>query len=378
MPIYKRKGRTSKDDPWYALYKDQNDVWVRKSTGYTDKKLAEQKLVELQRRSLDPDGATQDSATLTDALNLLLKERASQVKAGLRSKHTLTYYRNKAGTLTAILGGGLLLKNLTAPVIDAYIVERRNGVCENSISKELNALHAAMKLAKRARMWAGDMSIFPIAFAPEYVPRKRFMTLEEIDLYRAVMAPDRFAILAFSVATSAEWAAWWRATPGDISKDFTVCHVHGSKNKNRDRTIPILLPACQELLKEAKAKANQDKKQGLLFTWEPSFRHTLNEATAAVYPCECFRRDIVEHRDGTTSTKITRRVCAKCRKVKLSPNDLRRTHGKWLRQAGVSNDDAAPMLGHADGTMMAKVYGTMSPMELAPQLRKQLERSRQA
>lgn len=357
MPIYKPAGRTGKDDPWYALYKDHNDNWKRKSTGLTDKKLAEAKLLEFQRRASDPNGETQNAATLADALKLLLKERASQVKAGLRSQDTLEYYQKKCGVLQAVLGEDLLAKNITAGLVDNYIRQRREGVCENSISKEIGAWRSAMKLAKRAGLWAGDMSVFPIAFAPEYDPRTRWMTEAEIEKYRAVMPPDKFAIMAFSIATSAEWSALWRATPEDIAKDFKSCRVRGSKNDNRDREIPILLPAAQRLLKLAKELAHGGG--FLLFRYEHNFRRDLNLATAKVYPCKCEKRR-----------------CKACVSVRLSPNDLRRTHGKWLRLAGISNDDAAPMMGHADGRMMARVYGKMTAMELAPQLRKQLEKNR--
>ncbi len=356
MPLYKRKGRTGPNDPWYALFKDQHDVWQRKSTGLTDKKLAERKLLNFQQQADNPDGTAQNSATLRDALTLLIEDRESKVLGGTRSQDTVEFYRKKGGVLEDILGENFLLRAIKSDVIDTYIIQRRkDGAKENTISKELGTFRSAMKLAKRARIWAGDMSVFPIAFAPEYKPKKRFLTEAEVKKYQGIMAPEKFAILAFSVATSAEWSALWRAVPEDIAKDFKSCRVRGSKNDLRDRTIPILLPAAQRLLKVAKKDADGDG--FLLFRYNHNFRRDLNLATARLYPCKCEKRK-----------------CATCRSVSLSPNDLRRTHGKWLRLAGISNDDAAPMMGHADGRMMAKVYGKMSAMELAPQLRKQLRK----
>ncbi len=361
MPLYKRKGRAGPSDPWYALYKDHNDVWRRKTTGLTDKKLAEKKLLEFQNTASDPDGATQNTATLHDALVILIEDRESKVLAGTRSQETVDYYRKKSGVLEAILGPDLLLRNVTAPVVDAYIVKRRKqGAGENSISKELGTWSSAMKLAKRARKWTGDMSVFPIAFAPEYKARSRWLTEKEVKAFQKVMSPDKFAILAFSIATSAEWSALWRATPGDIAKDYLSCRVRGSKNDNRDREIPILLPAAQRLLRVAKRDADGDG--FLLFRYDHNYRRDLFEAMKKVYPHECPDKP-KEHKK-----------CPICKEYRVSPNDLRRTHGKWLRLAGISNDDAAPMMGHADGRMMAKVYGKMTPMELAPQLRKQLAR----
>ena len=352
MPLYKPAARKSKSDPWYALFKDHNGTWKRKSTGYTDRKLAEGKLLEFQRRESDPDGHAQASATLDGALTLLIETRESEVLAGQISQATVDFYAKKAGVLISVLGN-MPLRNLTAPVVDGYIRTRRHEVKENTISKELGTLRSALKLAKRARIWTGDMSILPIAFAPEYKPRTRFMTPPEILEYRKVMEPHKFAILAFAVATSAEWSALWRATPGDIADDYTTCRVRGSKNENRDRTIPILLLHCQMLLKVAREQA--DGTGFLLFKYQHNFRRDLNLATAMVYPCTCKKRQ-----------------CAKCVAVRLSPNDLRRTHSKWLKLAGLSNDDVGPLLGHADGRMVAKVYGRLSPLESADRLIKQL------
>jgi integrase len=359
MPIYKPAGRQGRDDPWYALFKDHRDIWVRKSTGLTDKKLAEAKLLSFQRTAADPDGATQNQATLRTALNLLIEDRESKALAGTRSTETVSFYRKKSGVLIDVLGADLLCRQLTAVVVDGYIHQRRkDGAGENTISKELGTWSSAMKLAKRARIWTGDMSIFPIAFAPGYKPKKRWLTPEEMLKFQKVMKPASYAVLAFSVATSAEWVSFWRAVPGDIANDYKSCIVRGSKNDNRLRTIPILLPAAQRLLKIAKADADGDG--FLLFRYRHNFRRELVAATKAVYPC--------------ATCAPSRADCKECKTAHVSPNDLRRTHGKWLRIAGISNADAAPIMGHADSRMMEKVYGQMSAMELAPQLRKQLRK----
>jgi len=54
-------------------------------------------------------------------------------------------------------------------------------VSDHTISKEVVALRSALKLARRAGLWEGDPgAICPHAFSPEYVPRKRFLTREEL------------------------------------------------------------------------------------------------------------------------------------------------------------------------------------------------------
>jgi len=74
---------------------------------------------------------------------------------------------------------------------------------------------------------------------------------------------------------------------------------------------------------------------GLFLSRESSFRHRLAEA------CE---RAGIPH---------------------LSPNDLRRTHGKWLRLAGVATSTIYPSMGHIDGRMTERVYARASARELA-------------
>lgn len=62
------------------------------------------------------------------------------------------------------------LAKLKAYDVDRYISKRRaEGACENTIAKELIALRASLKLARRAGLWRGDpAAVCPIAFAPEY------------------------------------------------------------------------------------------------------------------------------------------------------------------------------------------------------------------
>ena len=47
-----------------------------------------------------------------------------------------------------------------------------------------------------------------------------------------------------------------------------------------------------------------------------------------------------------------------------SPNDLRRTHGTWLRNAGVEPTLIGASLGHKDSRMVERVYGRLSPAAL--------------
>ena len=120
----------------------------------------------------DPDRAAQDQATLNDALELLVRERASQALAGKRSEQTVAFYRKKAGVVLHHLGRALRLARIDARVVDDYIEKRRfDGAAENTIAKELATLRAALKLCKRRKLWAGDVqAVMPVGFETQYEP----------------------------------------------------------------------------------------------------------------------------------------------------------------------------------------------------------------
>lgn len=101
----------------------------------------------------------------------------------------MSFYEVKTGHLMRIfehdeLGKfvGFPLAKLKAYDVDRYVSKRRaEGASESTIAKELIALRASLKIARRAGIWRGEPSaICPIAFAPEYRPRKRFLTQDEV------------------------------------------------------------------------------------------------------------------------------------------------------------------------------------------------------
>lgn len=71
---------------------------------------------------------------------------------------------------------------------------------------------------------------------------------------------------------------------------------------------------------------------------------------------------------------IRRDLHAACYRAEIphgSPNDLRRTFGRWLRKAGVEPQLIAPAMGHADSRMVERVYGRLTSHELGGLIAKQ-------
>lgn len=326
---------------WYCyIYED--GVRVQKSTQCHDRQAAEIAARRLEREAADPEHAATDKATLADALQLLIDAREEQAAVGRRSYATAKMYRAKAGHFVRVLDANHFpLKRLHGGHVDGYITQRRaEGASENTIHKEIVTLRASLKLALRRRIWNGDpAAVCPVAFAPEYKPRRRWLPKDELQLLLRELLPDRAARVAFIVATSACWSESDRVLRADVRGNVVL--IRGTKRATRFREVPIVTAEQKELLRYALAHAGgQD---GALFRPWGNVRHDLQAACAraGIEPC--------------------------------SPNDLRRTCAKWLRVAGVPIELLAPVMGHADTKMVELVYGRLETSELATLIQRSLD-----
>lgn len=70
------------------------------------------------------------------------------------------------------------LARLSAKVIDGYVEDRQDeGASNNTVSKELTTLRAALKVAKRRGEFTGEMdAIMPSGFSANSKPKERFLT----------------------------------------------------------------------------------------------------------------------------------------------------------------------------------------------------------
>lgn len=197
--------------------------------------------------------------------------------------------------------------------------------------EDVVTLRAALKLAKRAGLWRGDPDeLIPVAFSPAYVPRTRWLPPEELTLLLGELAPDHAARVAFIVATSASWGDTDRAERADLRGTSVL--VRGTKRATRWREVPIVIEAQRSLI--AYAAEHAGGRPPLLFApW----------------------------------TNVRRDLHAACRRARIdpcSPNDLRRTTAQWLRRAGAPVELLAPLMGHADGRMVERVYGRLDAAAL--------------
>ena len=115
---------------WYCWFYE-NGVRVQRSTQCHDRRAAEARAREFERDASDPAHAAARKATLSDALQLLLRLDEEEIRAGRRSADTKEFHERKAGHLVRVLETrdgarvGFPLTNLGAPEADAYISKRR-------------------------------------------------------------------------------------------------------------------------------------------------------------------------------------------------------------------------------------------------------------
>ena len=338
MPINPRISLFKRPDRpyWFASYYDRIGARQKVSTGCVTKRAAELWAARREGELADPDHAAQDSATLQKAIELLLSRRAESAAAGDGAVSTVAFYQSKAGHLLRILGPDFRLRNLTAHIVDEFIsTRRRETASDHTIHKELTTLRAALKLSKRAGTWGGDLdAIMPIGFSPGYKPKTRYLPPGELLALLGNLTEDHAARVAFIVATSANWSESERALSDDVAQDLSLVHLRGTKTSYRDREVPIAADWQAALLTYA-LEYGQGADGHVFLPWRN------------------VRRDLIEG-------------CKKAGIDRCSPNDLRRTTGKWLRMAGVAPHVIAQgVMGHGDSRMVERVYGRLTATDAA-------------
>jgi integrase len=322
------------------LYKRGKVYWVqfhneRKSLGVRDPKAAELAFKELQHQHADPTYRPADqTATLATALKSFVERQQTRGRAD----GTVSMYERHNGHLARVLGDHTPLAQIDAEAVDRYLATRhKEGASRPTQWKELCTLRGALKLARRHKLYPYALDeVMPEAFeGRESEPVERHLLMPDVERLLEALPPERAAVVAFIVATAADYPAGCdKTTAEDIDFKAGKVRVHGSKTAYRDRTVPILDP-FRKLLKLAA-------------------KHMPFEPWGNV------RRDLEV-------------ACRRAEVARVTPRDLRRSHGRILRVAGVEPQLIGGMLGHRDGRMVERVYGRLQPEELGALITRRLE-----
>jgi integrase len=342
-------------DIYYGWVPKRGGGVRRVSTSCTDQRAASTRLKQLEREAVNPAVAAANAATTQGIVDdyFLSRKRIG------RAEGTLHHAKTKLGHLVRLLPARVadidhskvegyvdtrLKEWAAAPVLNSRgtVVREGRHIRRTTIVKELRVLKAALRHAKKNGLFAGDPAAVIPELADDYTPGERVLTPWELIGLASVLKPRRMAVVAFAVATGCDFSALWRARREDVRENASVVHIRGTKRKTRDRDVPIAL-ANQRALVEW-ALANGDGPDGLLFSHWGNMRRELHEA------------------------------CVKLGIAHFSANDLRRTFGTWLREAGVEPQLIGAAMGHTDSRMVERVYGRLTTDALAKLLLERVSR----
>jgi hypothetical protein len=196
---------------------------------------------------------------------------------------------------------------------------------------ELGTLARILKVARHFGGYHLPLDqVMPIQYGSKHKPRTRWLTPEELAAVCAQLPRHRAAHVVFFVATGARRGEAERARRADVNAARTLIHLRGTKTARAEDDVPITA-LTRPLLHFAMLNAPGSD---LLFR-----------------PWGKLNRDLAQ-------------ACERAGVEKCSPNDLRRTFGKWHRLAGVSTQEIGPMLRHTTDKLAQTTYANARGLEL--------------
>ena len=330
--LYKR------GDTWYADYFDRDGNRRQKSTRTGDKRVAQQRLRDLELATTDRGTDAEEGEPFHAALDYF-----TGVVCASKPKATRESYEQKARHLARWLGD-IPITALTREHVERYIAQRVKDehAHPHTVHKELVVLRGTLKARSRG------VEIVP-KFEHAYEPRRTYLTPEQFralcdhlvqplppraseearaasDLRRAKRV-FYCVLIAFASPRRGELEAldWQR----DVSIARNMIRIPKGKTVSREVAI------ADELR-----------------PWLIAFGERAHWRGRLVEPWKSVVRDL-----GW--------ACKRAGVPRVTPNDLRRTFASWLVQGHVSLFVVATLLGHSSTTMVEKVYGKLDAATLA-------------
>ena len=359
--VYVRGGR------WWGVVPREGGEAVRQSLGLratATKTQAVERWLELARGQRAAD-ATSATPRLGEAVDSYVAE---QRRRG-RSDATIEIDEIKGGHFVRVWGRGMPLHLITAALVAQYMTQRETeGAHPRTVQRELIILRGTLKLAiHHGRFNLPLERVMPLGFAPRYVPRSRWLTEADAHRLLAEVHLSRRGWVAFALATGARKSEIVKATLEDIGEDEVL--IRGTKTRASLDTVPIT-SLQRPWLELAKKYA---RKTGPAFGVWTNVLRALRRAALRLSTCPSCRGK------GRAAPSAD---CLGCRRTptfaSCTPNDLRRTLGHWLRDAGVEPHLIAKVLRHVDSRMAEMVYAKGSKAGLRTLLEAQLSVRAQA
>lgn len=308
----------------------------QRSTGCHDEEAALLWRAERERLAASPELQAAKAATLGEWVRRFLAAKEAAHKAGTLSAGALQAIRSKLAQVVRVLGVECRLSSIATATVDAYIEHRRGDcghgekpVSDYTIAREVRALSAVLKYAKRRGCYPGDLqALMPEDLQGHYTPRERALSEDEVVRLACAMPTRRWAsVVAVCVALGCRLSEALRLAPGDIDFAASVVWIDGRKTEGSDRVVPII-SGYRGLLEAALPELPIGKLSNVDRTFKLACKHANIE--------------------------------------RCSPNDLRRTHSTLLGARGVPDDLVARLLGHQTTALVKRTYNRAKAVQLAP------------
>jgi integrase len=341
----------------FGIYHVRTDPVTRKqmSTKCTDSEAALSWLANRQRMAQQPAVVASHFATVGDWIDKFL----AQKKVGDVRPETVDFWRSKCKPVLRLLGREMPLSDITPGTIDDYIARRRSEIVRGkpvrgyTAKREILALIAALRLAKRADKYEGDLEkLLPENLEASYKPRERALTEREVSqLIHAMPNYTWGALVAVCVGLGCRKSEAFRLRPEDVEvRTTTAKDAHGS-----------------------------DVSVERMFVWIDGRK---TEGSNRIVPVLSGMRPLIEyalpHLPVGELGNVARTFSLACQRAQIercSPNDLRRTHATLIGKRGVKNEFIAGLLGHSSTAMAERVYNQAKADELAPVVEELLSRA---
>jgi integrase len=223
------------------------------------------------------------------------------------------------------------LNDIDAAACERFIETRlEEGVKQTTVKKEIRALGAMLRHAKRQGLYMRDIEAVVPELEETYRPRERFLLPLEFVALVGALSAERAAHVVFIVCTGARWGESCRARRQDVAGHMVL--MRGTKTRLAKGTVPVP-PQMRIALQWALANAPGEEGRPMFAPWGN------------------VRRDLAQ-------------ACAAIGIAPVTPNDLRRTFATWLSMAGMTADMVGKALRHTTGRMAETVYGRIKPADL--------------
>jgi integrase len=312
-------GLFRREQVWWMSFMYQGQQ-VRRSTGTTDKRLAEAVLSKVRVQIVEErffETCEEKTRTFRELMDRFEAEHVPK-KASARSytgyvKHLRAYF------------GDRVLAEVTPKVIVAYKNGRlAAGKAPATVNREVAIMKKAFNLAVKEWEWCRDNPVLRVSMEPERNQRDRWLTDEEETRLLGVCGPWLKDLVVFALHTGMRMGEILELTWRGVDFQRRAVTVFRSKNGER-RTIPINQTVQAILRDKAKVRSLQTDR--------------------------VFASKVQTPLEGGHLRRAFRLALHKARLEDVHFHDLRHTFATRLVQAGIDLYKVQRLLGHKSPTM---------------------------